>query len=210
MYQILTETKNHKLLKDISDDARSLSTSRVAQTLRGDDDGVQSIIGDEEFPFDHVLVNTAAYRRTLVAAHRKLNKGKGRAEPIAAHDGSNSESNIVIASQDADQSSFVTARTRILPSIKVGSLYVKSLFRSRNNSEIAHSYRPLSNGTVSHLSAFYLEPLPKEPYEMVTQITPQPVLAETSALTTQSPISTGQHTENEDMIMHAHDNACKW
>lgn len=65
-YQLLKERKNQRILKTVSDDKRSLlAKSYRAKTMSQKDEleSTESIIGDEEFDFDDIVINSAAYRR---------------------------------------------------------------------------------------------------------------------------------------------------
>jgi hypothetical protein len=68
-YELLTNEKNRSILKTVSDDARTLITSRSARTATQKNvlESSLSLIGDEEFDFDDIVVNSTAYRRAFLA-----------------------------------------------------------------------------------------------------------------------------------------------
>lgn len=64
IFNLLTEERNRKIIRSVSDDVRSLKISQIAMsTLQNDEDA--SIIGEFEFEFDSVVLNSNAYRRAF-------------------------------------------------------------------------------------------------------------------------------------------------
>ena len=65
----LRQEQNHRVLKTISDDARTLRAStryrKPVPNRDGTINSAYSTIGDEDFDFDEQIINTAAYRRVL-------------------------------------------------------------------------------------------------------------------------------------------------
>src|SRR2546421_11398373 len=68
-YQLLTEKKSRSSLKTVHYDGRTLGTSRGARTTTQKDavESSLSLIGDEEFDFDDIVINSTAYRRAFLA-----------------------------------------------------------------------------------------------------------------------------------------------
>jgi hypothetical protein len=64
IFNLLTEERNRKIIRSVSDDVRSLKISQIdMSTLQHDEDA--SIIGEFEFEFDSVVLNSNAYRRAF-------------------------------------------------------------------------------------------------------------------------------------------------
>jgi hypothetical protein len=74
-YDILREPKNAQVLKAVADDTRTLLSIHRSGVVPGSvyaADDSTSIIGDEEFLFDDVVINSLAYRRVMAARQKWL------------------------------------------------------------------------------------------------------------------------------------------
>jgi hypothetical protein len=102
-YQLLRAGSNRRVLDDVSDDARTLlSKSQRARTTtmrgglgnatKGDDDG--SIVGEEVFDFNDIVVNSTSYRRALHSFNIKTrNRNDAVVEAAKHYPPNNSTSN---------------------------------------------------------------------------------------------------------------------
>lgn len=83
-YQLLKERKNRTILETVSSDTQTLlSKSHRARTISqrvdaDDDESTGSVIGDEVFDFDDIVINSAAYRR---AYHSYTTRAQARPKP---------------------------------------------------------------------------------------------------------------------------------
>lgn len=88
-YRLLKETKNQRILKTVSDDKRSLlAKSHRAKTMSQKDElgSTESVIGDEEFDFDDIVINSAAYRRAYHSYTIKAAKTAGAENTKEKHE----------------------------------------------------------------------------------------------------------------------------
>jgi hypothetical protein len=65
--RILTTNNAHQILNRVASDTQSLVSTRREHSLatKSRAEGAESVIGDEEFDFDNVAVDSVAYRRAL-------------------------------------------------------------------------------------------------------------------------------------------------
>jgi hypothetical protein len=90
-HQLLTEKKNRSILKTVSDDARTLlSTSRRESSITQKEEPERSslsLIGNEEFDFDDIIINSTVYRRAFLAYQaRQTSDSKDKGKEIGVVD----------------------------------------------------------------------------------------------------------------------------
>lgn len=86
-YGIMSSQKVKRSLKSVSGDVKSLQDARSAIATRATDlSTTGSFIGDEEFGFDDLVVNSTAYRRVFLKQQRRLDL-RSIQENNSTHDG---------------------------------------------------------------------------------------------------------------------------
>jgi hypothetical protein len=119
VFQMLTRRDNAALLKRVADDARSLSSLPLARRVIEQNEDSHSIFERRE----SMLKDWPEHRELYRKPHRVQNriaqdKGKGKMIGNGSLDVETSGSTEMASVQDSDRFSFVTARSKIIPSIK--------------------------------------------------------------------------------------------
>jgi len=128
IFRILTRPENAALLKQVADDARSLSTLPLARNVIERDEDAQTIFEGRESILGDRPNNSDVYQRSSwVKSSSNPDKGKETLIEDSSSEAKTLGSREVASGLDSDRFSFVTARSKIIPSIR-------SIFGSRNAS----------------------------------------------------------------------------
>ncbi|KFY96759.1 hypothetical protein V500_02309 [Pseudogymnoascus sp. VKM F-4518 (FW-2643)] len=128
IFRILTWPENAALLKRVADDARSFSSLPLARNVIERDEDAQAVFeGRESIPGDRSNYNDVYRRSNRARNPTKPDKGKGSLIEDPSLETEILDSTDVASALDFDRSSFVTARSKIIPSIR-------SILGSRNAS----------------------------------------------------------------------------
>ena len=133
IYKHLTQKQNRKILDTVSEDARTLGASRRARTTNEDNEA-PSTIGEEEFEFDDVIVNSRTYRRAFAAVQRQSQqidevRGRQRSQDPLNSTRPLGKTFLERASDNVGRSEISASKSR--PDKKAPS-YFRSLFRAQS------------------------------------------------------------------------------
>lgn len=128
IFRILTQPENAAVLKRVADDAQSLSSLPLARNVIERDEDAQAVFeGRDTIPGDRPNYNDMYRRSNRARNPTEPDKGKGSLINDPSLETETLGSTDVASALDFNRSSFVTARSKIIPSIR-------SILGSRNAS----------------------------------------------------------------------------
>jgi hypothetical protein len=119
IFRILTQRDNAVLLRRVADDARSLSSSPLVRMVIEHNEDAQSVFEGQASVLEDRPGNRDLYQRSnRVRDQARRDKGKGKMIEGQLPDTETSGSSAATNERDSDRFSFVTARSKIIPSIR--------------------------------------------------------------------------------------------